>query len=63
MMDGKKFKDIIGRIPDTATIVKLCNKYIAWRDGSSHVQVFSFHPEPIESQESVSSNDLNPESL
>ena len=34
-MDGKKFKQIVSRIPDEATIVKLCEKYIAWRVGGA----------------------------
>ena len=46
-MDGKKFKQIVSRIPDDAQIVRLCEKYIAWRVGGSNDSVYSFHPENL----------------
>ena len=46
-MDGKKFKQIVSRIPDDAQIVRLCEKYIAWRVGGSNASVYSFHPEKL----------------
>lgn len=49
-MDGKKFKQIISRIPDEATIVKLCEKYIAWRVGGGNLSCFSFHPEKLDEE-------------
>lgn len=46
-MDGKTFKKIVSRIPDDAQIVRLCEKYIAWRLPGQLSSVFSFHPEKL----------------
>lgn len=30
-MVGKELKDIVSRIPDDAEVVRVCEKFIAWR--------------------------------
>ena len=55
-MDGKRFKEIAGRIPDDATVVRLCERYVAWRTASGKVSCYSFHPEAL--NEDV--NTINP---
>ena len=47
-MDGKKFKEIAGRIPDNATVIKVCERYIAWRNTGGKVCCYSFHPENLD---------------
>lgn len=49
-MDGKTFKKIVSRIPDDAQIVRLCEKYIAWRLPGQLSSVFSFHPEKLDEE-------------
>lgn len=48
-MDGKKFKEIVSRIPDDAHIERLCEKYISWRVPGGKLSCYSFHPEKLES--------------
>ncbi len=55
-MDGKKLKDIVRRIPDDAVILKICQKYIAWREGGQYAHVYSFYPECLD--EEISINNL-----
>jgi len=47
-MNGKEFKEIAGRIPDEAQIVKLCGKYVAWRLPGKPMSVYSFHPDRLD---------------
>lgn len=49
-MNGKNFKEIVSRIPDEATAVKLCEKFIAWRIGGGAVSCYSFYPEKIDQE-------------
>ena len=46
-MVGKKFKEIVSRIPDNADVVSLTPKYIAWRGSNGKLTAYSFHPEKI----------------
>ena len=46
-MDGKKFKEIVSRIPDDAQIVRLCEAYISWRSRGGKSSGYSFHPEKL----------------
>lgn len=48
VMDGKKFKEIAGRIPDNATVIKVCERYIAWRNTGGKICCYSFHPENLD---------------
>lgn len=47
-MTGKDFKEIVGRIPDNAEVVRLCEKFIAWRGANGKLTGYSFHPEKLD---------------
>ena len=49
-MDGKKFKEIVSRIPDNAEVVSLSAKYIAWRGSNSKLSCYSFYPEKLDEE-------------
>lgn len=44
-MIGKKFKELVTKIPDDAEVVHLWNGGFAWRQGGGMLHVFSFKPD------------------
>lgn len=49
-MSGKEFKEIASRIPDDADVVRLCEKFIAWRNTNGKLSCYSFHPEKLDEE-------------
>lgn len=47
-MDGRKFKQIVSCIPDDAEVVRLCEKFIAWRVPGGCLSCYSFSPERLD---------------
>lgn len=50
-MNGKKFKDLIARIPDDAEVVHLWNGGFSWRPLGGTLHVYSFKPDIIRDKE------------
>lgn len=50
-MTGKKFKELVTRIPDDAEVVHLWNGGFAWRQGGGMFHVFSFKPDFLQDNE------------
>lgn len=46
-MTGKKFKELVARIPDDAEVVHLWNGGFAWRQGGGTLHAYSFKPDFI----------------
>lgn len=45
-MTGKEFKEkVLSKIPDSAEIVILCGRYVAWRRPDGRMSCYSFYPE------------------
>jgi hypothetical protein len=47
IMNGKKLKELISRIPDDAEVVHLWNGGFAWREGGGNLHAYSFKPDFI----------------
>lgn len=45
MMNGKKFKDIVSRIPDDAEVVHLWDGGLSWREDGGKLHGYSFNPD------------------
>ena len=44
-MDGKKFKELVSKIPDDAEVVHLWDGGYGWRKAGSELHAFSFKPD------------------
>ncbi len=51
IMTGKKFKELVARIPDDAEVVHLWNGGFAWRQGGGTLHAYSFKPDFIEDKQ------------
>lgn len=49
-MSGKDFKQIAGRIPDSAEMLRLTEKYVSWRESDGKAHCYSFHPEKLDKE-------------
>ncbi len=46
-MNGKKLKELIGRIPDDAEVTHLWDGGFAWRKAGGVIHAFSFKPDVL----------------
>ena len=50
-MTGKKFKDLVSRIPDDAEVVHLWKGGFSWRPCRGTLHVYSFKPDFLQDEE------------